>query len=156
MSPTRSATSGYGLWDVARFLCAIRCASCRLGRPGNPHLRSVLLALGRPGNPHLLHSVLLALGSRTCWLSGSPQRPLAFLYLPLNGSRSNWSSGCPGAPLARNLSALYCRSSHLRSGCPYSAHAALSGVAAALVACSHCAAVSVRDCCLKTLFLPLA
>ena len=40
----------------------------------------------------------------TCWLLGSPQRPLAFLYLPANGSRSNWRSGCPDA-FALNLSA---------------------------------------------------
>ena len=124
-------------WDVARFLGAISCASGWADLAIGPS-RSALLALGsrtcwrlgRPGNLHLpLHSVLLVLGSRTCWLSGSSQRPLAFLYLPLNGSWSNWRLGWPDAPLSCNFSAPYCRSSRLRSGCPGGAHAALSGVA---------------------------
>ena len=128
-----------GMWQGSSVQSVVHQA----GQTGNQHPRSVLLALGsctcwrlsRSGNLHLpLHSVLLALGSHTCRLSGRPECRLVFLYLPPNGSHSNWRLGCSGTPLARNLSAPYCHSSLLRLDCPGGTHAALSDIAAALVA----------------------
>ena len=78
------------LRDVARFLCAIHCAS---------------------GWADLAIRICHCAAHCLCWASthagilGSPQCPLAFLYLPPNGSHTNWRSGCPDSPFARNLSA---------------------------------------------------
>ena len=145
------------LWDVARGLCAIHCAS------GWADLAIRILAfyilaalvsshtcwhLGRPGNSHLWWcSALLALGMHLGW---------AFLCLPPNGSRTNWRSGCPDSPLACNLYAPYCCSSRIRSGCLGGAHAALSGDVAVLVPrCGVCAAVCVLGMHLGWAFLCL-
>ena len=73
------------LWDVARFLCAIRCAS---------------------GWADL--AIHICRCAARCWRWAAPQRPLASLYLPSNGSCTNWRSGRPDSPLPCNLSAPYC------------------------------------------------
>ena len=136
------------LWDVARFLCAIHCAS------GWADLAIRILEI---------HIFAVSLGSHTCWLLGRPDNPhlwwcsellalgmhlgRAFLCLPPNGSHTNWRSGCPDSPLACNLSAPYWCISCIRSGCLGGAHAALSGNPAVLVhCCGLCAAVCVLGC----------
>ena len=76
------------LWDVARFLCAIRCAS---------------------GKADLAIRICHCAAHCLCWASthagilGSPQCPLAFLYLPSNGNCTIWKSGCSDSLLAHNL-----------------------------------------------------